>query len=117
MTYIDDRSKFQFATRDGQRLVDLCQSNWSIKMKVKIIRPQGNKTFLNSTQLSRKYHARKINVKMPTIVGILIFINRINTTCKCFKQKNVLFFSEFYFLSIRAVEISCSAELGMIKIS
>ena len=30
-----------------------------------------------------------INVKMPTIVGILTFINRINATSKCFKAGNI----------------------------
>ena len=34
-----------------------------------------------------------INVKMPTIVGILTFIGRLNSTCNCLKQKKSLFFS------------------------
>ena len=34
-----------------------------------------------------------INVKMPTIVGILTVISRINTTSECFEQENPLFFS------------------------
>ena len=33
-----------------------------------------------------------INVKMPTIVGILIFISRINTPSERFKAKNFLIF-------------------------
>ena len=41
--------------------------------------PQGYKTFLCATQLSTKF-ILLINVKMSTIVGILTFISRINTT-------------------------------------
>ena len=37
-----------------------------------------------------------INVKMTTIVGILIFISRINTS-ECFKQENKLFFQHLTF--------------------
>ena len=33
------------------------------------------------------------NVKMPTIVGILTFISRINTTSESFKARNNLYFS------------------------
>ena len=48
-------------------------------------------------QLSMKF-ILLINVKMPTIVGILTFISRINTTSECFKQrKKMLFFNYFYF--------------------
>ena len=36
-------------------------------------------TFLLSTELSIKF-IMLINIKMPTIVGILTFISRINTT-------------------------------------
>ena len=40
---------------------------------------QGYKTFCMSTQLSTKF-ILLINLKMPTIVGILTFISMINTT-------------------------------------
>ena len=30
-----------------------------------------------------------INVKMPTIVGILTFISMINTTSECLKARNI----------------------------
>ena len=47
-------------------------------------RTRGYKTFPCSTQLSRKFilliNILLINVKMPTIVGILTFISMINTT-------------------------------------
>ena len=42
-------------------------------------RPEIIKLFSCSTQLSIKF-TMLINVKMPTIVGILTFINKINTT-------------------------------------
>ena len=34
-----------------------------------------------------------INIKMPTIVGILTFISKINTTSESFKARQILFFS------------------------
>ena len=37
--------------------------------------PRGYKLFSYSTQLSRKFFLL-INIKMPTVVGILIFISR-----------------------------------------
>ena len=38
-----------------------------------------------------------INVKMPTTVGILTFINRIDTTSESFKVRNVFIFHHFTF--------------------
>ena len=52
------------------------------------------KLFSCSTQLSAKF-ILLINVKMPTIVGILTFISRINTTSECLKARNVFFFPAF----------------------
>ena len=52
-----------------------------------------------STQLSMEF-ILLINVKMPTIVDILTFISRINTTSEYFKQENVLFFSILLSMSI-----------------
>ena len=52
------------------------------------------KTFSYSTQLSMKF-ILLINVKMPTIVGILTFISMINTTSEEFKVRN--FFNCRYF--------------------
>ena len=46
------------------------------------------------TQLSMKI-ILLINVKMPTIVGILTFMSRINTTCESFKARNIFYFSDF----------------------
>ena len=44
------------------------------------------KLFSCSTQLNMKF-ILLINVKMPTIVGILTFISRINTTSESFKAR------------------------------
>ena len=38
-----------------------------------------------------------INDKMPTIVGILTFISRINTTCECFKHVKIVNFQYLTF--------------------
>ena len=45
------------------------------------------KLFSCSTQLSTKF-VLLINVKMPTIVGILTFISRINTISERLKARN-----------------------------
>ena len=50
-----------------------------------------------------------INVKMPTLVGILTFISMVNTTSERLKQETSLFGG------ILVVEISCSVELSMTK--
>ena len=49
--------------------------------------PEIIKLFPCLTQLSIKF-IMLINVKMPTIVGILTFISMINTTSKRFKARN-----------------------------
>ena len=53
-----------------------------------------------------------IIVKMPTIVGILTFICRINTTSESLKARKISVFQRFSFLG--AVEIFCSAEKSFI---
>ena len=40
-----------------------------------------------------------INFKMPTIVGILTFTSRINTTSECFKQETIFIFQYFTLMS------------------
>ena len=53
---------------------------------------------LCSTQLSIEF-IMLINVKMPTIVGILTFISMINTTSERLKARNFFicrYFSSFY---------------------
>ena len=50
-------------------------------------RPEVIKLFSCSTQLSTKF-ILLINVKMPTIVGILTFISMINTTSERLKARN-----------------------------
>ena len=47
-----------------------------------------------------------INVKMPTVVGILTFISRINTPSKCIKEEKIFVFHyfSFYEFILRCVE-------------
>ena len=40
-----------------------------------------------------------VNVKMPTLVGILTFISMINTTSKILKARTVFIFQYFVFMS------------------
>ena len=54
------------------------------------------KLFSCSTQLSTKF-ILLINVKMPTIVGILTFISRINTTSESFKARKIFISHHFTF--------------------
>ena len=66
--------------------------------------PEVIKLILCSTQLSTKF-ILLINVKMPTIVGILSFISMINTTSKRLKARNVFicrYFSVYEQLKVRA---------------
>ena len=49
--------------------------------------PEVIKLFLCSTQMSMKF-ILPLNVKMPTIVGILTFISMINTTTVRLKARN-----------------------------
>ena len=57
-------------------------------------RPRAYKTFffLCSTKLSTKF-ILLINVKMPTIAGILTFISRINASYESLKARNFVSFS------------------------
>ena len=56
------------------------------------------KLFPYSTQLSTKF-ILLINVKMPTIVGILTFISMINTTSERFIEETSLFVGILLFMS------------------
>ena len=60
--------------------------------------PEVIKLFPCSNQLSMKFIVF-INVKMPTIVGILAYINMINTTSECLKARRVNIFSIFVNMS------------------
>ena len=66
---------------------------WFVVCDCGISRSRGYKTFF-ITQLSTKF-IMLINVKMPTIVGILTFMSMINTTFERPKARN--FFSCRYF--------------------
>ena len=54
------------------------------------------KLFSCSTQLSMKF-IMLINVKMPTIVGILTLISMINTSSKSLKAREIYMFQYFSF--------------------
>ena len=58
--------------------------------------PEVIKLFSCSTQLSMKF-ILLINVKMPTIVGILTFISMINTTFERLKARNISICQYFSF--------------------
>ena len=66
-----------------------------------------------STQLSMKFFLF-INVKMPTIVGILTFISRENSIIGLSEHAKKMNFLMFLYLG--AFKISCSAELSMGKV-
>ena len=56
------------------------------------------KLFLCSIQLSMKF-IMLVNIKVPTIVGILIFMSMINTTSEHLKARKPLSLSILYFMS------------------
>ena len=58
--------------------------------------PEVIKLFLCQTQLSMKF-ILLINVKMPTIVGILTFISMINATSERLKARNLFICQYFSF--------------------
>ena len=67
-----------------------------ICLPYKPIWPRGYKTFSCQSQLSTIF-ILLINVKMPTIVGILTFIRMINTTSERLKARNFFTFRYFGF--------------------
>ena len=54
-----------------------------------------------------------INVKIPTIVGILTFISMVNATSESLKVRKSLFSADSFY---SAVEISCSVEFSIKKV-
>ena len=58
--------------------------------------PEVIKLFSYSTHLSTKF-ILLINVKMPTVVGILTFISRINTISEGFKAIKIVIYHHFTF--------------------
>ena len=62
--------------------------------------PEVKKLFSYSTQLSMEF-IMLINVKMPTIVGILTFISMINTTPEGTKARKILTFEHFSFYKLK----------------
>ena len=68
----------------GARIVSL-----EILLQSVVHGPEVIKLFPCSTQLSTKF-IMLINVKMPTVVGILTFISMINATVERLKARNFL---------------------------
>ena len=66
------------------------------------------KLFSCSTQLNMKF-ILLINVRMPTIVGILTFVGRIITASESFKARKILTFQHFRFYG----QLKFHAELSM----
>ena len=58
--------------------------------------PEVKKTFSCSTQLSMKFIIL-INVKIPTMVGIVAFISMMNTTSESLKARKIFIFQPFNF--------------------
>ena len=87
--YASLKLQYTFTTGDNNRIMEetsLLQMTWT----------RGYKTSSCSTQLSTKF-IRLINVKMPTAVGILTFMSRINTTSEILKAKQNQYFQHFSF--------------------
>ena len=73
--------------------------------------PEVIKLFPHSTQLSSKF-ILLINVKMPTIVGILTFISMINTTSERLTARNFFICRYFSFYE----QLKFRAQLSMKKV-
>ena len=73
-------------SRKGREFIDYKQ--YSIRLK-------GDEKHSCSTKLIIEF-IMLINVKMPTIVGILTFISMVNTTSQSLRARNV-FFQQFSF--------------------
>ena len=69
--------------------------------------PEVIKLFSYSTQLSMKF-ILLINVKMPTIVGILTFMSMISTTSERLKARNFFIYCYFSFYE----QLKFSAQLS-----
>ena len=80
-----------------------CQTVWIQIMPDILSGPEVIKLFSCSSQLSTKF-ILLINVKMPTIVGILTFIIMINTTSQRLKARNFIcrYFNFYEQLKFRA---------------
>ena len=72
-----------------------CRNQGEKKLSESEIRPRVYKTFfILSIQLSMKF-LQFINVKMPKIIGISIFISRINASSESFKERKICVFQQF----------------------
>ena len=83
----------------------------SVKILIRLCKcagPEVNKLFSCSTQLSMKF-SLLINIKMPTTVGIFIFISRVLCSARNNLQLLVIW-------DLLAGQIPCSSELNMKKV-
>ena len=74
----------------------LCCKRYDNDVDLRSSGPEVIKLFSCSTQLSTKF-ILLINVKMSTIVVILTFMSRINTTSESLKARNFFTFRYFSF--------------------
>ena len=104
-----EKKKNGLPSVDAARVCKWCQhlvvtSEERLKQILQLPGPEVITLFSCSTQLSTKF-ILLINVKMPTIVGILTFISMINTTSERLKARNFLicwYFSFYEQLKFRA---------------
>ena len=91
---VKEMTSSQTVTNDVDFIVTVIRIVWE---KQRTRGPEVIKLFSCSTQSSTKY-ILLINVKMPTIVGILIFMRMINITYEHLKaRKKVFIFKHFRF--------------------
>ena len=62
-----------------------------------VTRSRGYKTFLMLISVEHEIYPAHHNIKMPTIVGILTCISRINTASESFKGRKILNLQHFSF--------------------
>ena len=90
------------------------KQNYNVSLAAVIFKPchqktkrGGFKAFSCSTKLGMKF-IMLMNVKMPTIVGIVTFISMINRTSERLKARNIFIYPYYRF--------SCSVGLSMKKV-
>ena len=67
----------------------------------------GYKTFSYSSQLSMNFTVL-MSIKMPTMVGILTFISRINTASECLKAPKIFIFQGLSFYELLKFHVQLS---------
>ena len=90
-------------------LVKSCTYIFTVELSWACLFNPGTDVIKNScsAQLSIKF-IMLINVKMPTIIGILTFISMINTTSERVKARSIFVFQKFRFYE----QMKCHAQLS-----